>query len=303
VNFTDCSGSFCATPGLDLDNLNSDSYKGWIVVSRTRLEGLKSRIFQIAPGQTRNGVDLTVDDLSTGNCLYAESDVRDDNQVQFIKSAPFNLSAVANPVLSFGSLYEQNQDNCDGVEYSINGGSTWMPVVYYVDELDSGGDIKLNSDTTVSTTTFTDPADGSASWIDSGVPKGGNYGDALLAPINPSVARFVHPRENDNPIIDKRLEVFRLPAASHKSDVRLRFFQIGTASWYWAVDNIMFYDVPASPSVTLSISRNGALYWTGTGTLQVAPSVTGPWTVAPSQANPQTIAFGGASSFYRIGAP
>ncbi len=304
VNFTDCSGSFCQTPGADLDNLSSDTYRGWTVVSRSRLETLKSGIFQIAPGQTRNGVDLGVDDLSTGNLIYAESDSRDGYQVQFIKSSPFNLSAVANPVLSFGSLYEQNQNNGDGVEYSVDGGNTWMPVVYYLDEADSGGDIRLHTDTTVDAVkTFTDTQNDTARWVDNGVQKGGNYGDPLLAPITQALGRFVYPRENDNANIDKRFEVFRLPAASHKSDVRLRFFQIGNGSWYFGVDNIAFYDAPAPPPVVLSATKNGTIYWTGTGTLFVAPSLNGPWTVAPSQTNPQTVTIGVSNSFYRIAAP
>ena len=306
-NFTDCSGSFCATPGLDLDNLNSDTYKGWVVVDRTRLAGLKGRIFNVAPGQTKNGVEVTVDDLSTGNLLYAESDVRDDDQAQFIKSSAFNLSAVSNPAISFGSLYEQNQDSIGAVEYSVDAGATWLPVVYYIDEADSGGDIRFNADTTVdAVATFTGANGDTATWVDAGVPKGGNYGDAIAAPITQALGRFVYPRVNDNSTIDKRLEIFRLPSASHKSDVRLRFAQIGTGSWYFGVDNIAFYDVaaPVAPRLSIALGAGSAsLYWNGTGTLQVAPSVTGPWTVAPSQANPQTVSVGGASSFWRIGSP
>lgn len=308
INFTDCSGTFCTTPGLDLDNLNSDSYKGWIVVDRTRLETLKSRIFQVAPGQTKNGVDVTVDDLSTGKLLYAESDVRDDDQVQFITSAPFNLSSIANPAISFGSLYEQNQDSIGAVEYSVDGGNTWLPVVYYLDELDSGGDIRINPDTTVdAVATFTNPNGDTATWIDNGVAKGGNYGDAIAAPITQALGRFVYPRDNDNPLVDKRLEIFRLPSASRKSDVRLRFAQIGTASWYFGVDNIAFYDVaaPPQPKLTITGAQGGSatLYWQGTGTLLVATSLGGPWTVAPSQANPQTVSLSGAQKFWRIGPP
>jgi hypothetical protein len=42
---------------------------------------------------------------------------------------------------------------------------------------------------------------------------------------------------------------------------------------------------------TLSIARNGSaitVSWTGAGTLQEAPQITGPWTDSLSQANPQT---------------
>ncbi len=307
LNFTDCSGAFCATPGLNLDNLNSDTYKAWVVVARTRLETLKSRIFNVAPGQTVNGVEVTVDTLTTGNLLYAETDVRDDDQVQFLKTSAFNLSAVNNPALSFGSLYEQNQDNIGAVEYSVDGGISWLPVVYYIDQADAGGDIRFNADTSVDAVATLTGANGdTATWIDAGVPKGGNYGDAIAAPITQALGRFIYPRVNDNSTIDKRLEIFRLPSASHKSDVRLRFAQIGTGSWYFGVDNLAFYDVaaPVTPSLSIASGISGtSLYWTGTGTLQVAPSVTGPWTVAPSQANPQSVSVSGTGSFWRIGPP
>jgi hypothetical protein len=301
-NFTDTG-----TPGLDLDNLNSDSYKPWVVVARTRLELLKTRIFQVAPGQTKNGVEVTVDDLSTGNLLYAETDVRGGNQVQFLKTSAFNLSAVANPALSFASLYEQNQDNLGAVEYSVDGGTSWLPVVYYLDQADNGGDIRFNADGSVdAVATFTGPNADTAAWIDAGIPKGDNYGDGIAAPITPALGRFIYPRVNDNPNIDKRLEIFRLPSASNKSDVRLRFAQLGTGSWYFGVDNIAFYNVaaPVTPNLNLVAGAGSAsIYWTGSGTLQVAPTVNGPWTAAPSQANPQTVSFSGAAGFWRIGPP
>jgi hypothetical protein len=304
VNFT--------TPGdagEDLDNLNSDTYKGWIVVSRDRLSGLKSRIFNVAPGQTLNGVEVTVDDLSQGNLLYAESDVRGGDQVQFITSKPFNLSAITNVVMSFASLYEQNQDNIGAVEYSVDGGATWLPVVYFLDIADSGGDIKLNADGSVDAlATLNSPNPDTAAWVDNGVQKGDKYGDALLAPITASIGNFIAPRINDDSTIDKRIEVFRLPAAGKKADVRLRFAQLGTGSWYFGVDNIAFYEDPAPVSnpveeATLTVSKSGGqitLSWTGGGTLQSADKVTGPWSTAASQTNPQNVTTSGTAKFYRV---
>ena len=90
-----------------------------------------------------NGVPVTITDLVQGNILYEESDVRSGNQVQFITTKAFNLSSVANPALSFFHLYNQNQDNIGAVEYSVDGGTNWLPVVYYLDQTDRGGDIVL----------------------------------------------------------------------------------------------------------------------------------------------------------------
>ena len=306
-NFTDCSGTFCQTPGKDINNLNSDSYRGWTVVARTTLEPLKTRIFQVAAGETLNGQPLTVDDLSSGNLLYAESDVRDGNQVQFIISKPFNLSQITNVVLAFASLYEQNQDSLGAVEYSVNGGTNWLPVVYFVDTKDSGGDIRLNLDGSVDAVkTMTDPNTDTAYWTDNGVPKGGKYGDGIAAPITQALAPYITPRWNDDRTVDKRMEAFRLPEAGKKTDVRLRFAQLGTGSWYFGVDNIGFYEDPApvtqAVSAKLAISLSGAnvtISWTGTGTLQETTAIGGSWTAAGNQSNPQTIAASG-TKFYRI---
>ncbi|HTI99551.1 MAG TPA: Ig-like domain-containing protein [Dongiaceae bacterium] len=61
-------------------------------------------------------------------------------------------------------------------------------------------------------------------------------------------------------------------------------------------------DLGFPPSVTpglLSI-QNGQLSWTGGGTLQAAPAVTGPWTNAVNQTNPQALAPTRQAEFYRL---
>jgi hypothetical protein len=53
------------------------------------------------------------------------------------------------------------------------------------------------------------------------------------------------------------------------------------------------------PPGLLSI-HNGQLSWTGDGTLQSAPAVTGPWTDKANQANPQPLSATNAAEFYRL---
>ncbi len=301
INYTDTD-----VPGDDIGNLHSDSYKGWVVVSADRLQTLKARIFNgPAPNQLSNGVPVT--SLSSGNLIYAESDVRAGNQVQFLYTKPYDLSAVKSAAVGFSSLYEQNQDNLGAVEYSVDGGTNWLPVVYYLDFVDSGGDIRVNPDTTVDAVlTFTEPNTDTAAWTVNGVAKGGNYGDGIAAPITQALGRFIAPRANDDSVEGKRFEIYRLPLASGKSDVRLRFAQIGTASWYFGVDNLGFYDVtpPVAPKMTLTQSPGGVtVSWIGAGTLLESATVTGPWTVSPVQVNPQSILTGVKAKFYRIGPP
>ncbi len=308
INFTDCSGSFCTTPGLNLDDLNSDSYRGWIVVSKDKLTTLKAKIFDgPAPGQTSNGVPVTM--MGSGNLLYAESDVRDGNQVQFIYTKPYNLSTVTNAAISFECFYEQNQDNLGAVEYSIDRGTNWLPVVYYLDFSSGGGDIRLNADGSVDAiATFETPDPEAAVWTQSGISKGPNYGDGILAPITQALGRCVAPRWNDNSTEGKRLEIYRLEKAGKQADVRLRFAQTGTASWYFGIDNLAFYDVPTAPIITeqpvitlrTATSTSLVISWTGSGTLQETTDFI-TWTPSASQANPQTINAGTGKKFYRVG--
>ena len=56
----------------------------------------------------------------------------------------------------------------------------------------------------------------------------------------------------------------------------------------------------ASPALVGGQMR---ISWSGSGTLQEAPSLTGPWTTAPSQANPQNVTPSGTMKFYRIRQP
>lgn len=313
LNFTDCSGEFCTTPGLDLDSLHSDSYKGWVVVSRERVEGLKSRITQgPAAGQVVNG--QAVEAIGEGNILYAESDVRSADQVQFITTKAFDLSNVNSVVLAFDSLYEQNQDNIGSLEYSVDGGTTWLPVVYYIDSIDGGGDIRFKTDGSVdAVATLTNPALETASWTDpvTNQTKGDTYGAFIAAPITEALSPYIVARVNDDPVEGKRVEVYRLWQADRKSDVRLRFAFGGTASWYWGVDNIAFYDAsapgtapgastPPDGEATLSFARTaGGLTLTYTGRLQSADNVTGPYTDVAGATSPHNVTATGSAKFYR----
>ncbi|HTL16660.1 MAG TPA: PA domain-containing protein, partial [Patescibacteria group bacterium] len=62
-----------------------------------------------------------------------------------------------------------------------------------------------------------------------------------------------------------------------------------------AVVPVLNTPVLSGGSITLS--------WSGSGTLQEATSITGPWSTSANQNNPQTIAVTGNNKFYRIHSP
>ncbi len=319
-NFT----AHCAD-GRDIASQTSESYENWVLVSTGNIPSIDGgRPFNLNPGETYNGTAVQNGDpvggtwpewLMSGNVLYAESDSRCNTdalgrgytgQTQFITSKAFNLSALTKGVvMTLSSIYEQNQDSIGSIEYSVDGGTTWLPVAYFLEP----PDIKYKSDGTVDAVkTFTDANTDTSSWVDNGVSKGGKYGDCLGATITDALSLYVVPRVNDDQVEGKRVEIYRLDQATGKSDVRLRFGQLGTDSWYFAVDNIVFYDVAGAVTTPaqLSIQRQAAgvsVSWTGSGTLQEAATVNGPWTASGSQANPQTVSTTGAAKFLRVVAP
>ena len=76
-------------------------------------------------------------------------------------------------------------------------------------------------------------------------------------PISQALAPYVVNR-NDTALA-RRVEAIRLPAASKKSQVRLRFTHYGSCGWEWGIDNIAFYDIASAggaPVVGANIGLN-----------------------------------------------
>jgi hypothetical protein len=63
-----------------------------------------------------------------------------------------------------------------------------------------------------------------------------------------------------------------------------------------------FSPLPVFDSPSL-VGGQMRISWSGSGTLQEAPALTGPWSAAASQANPQSVAPSGTMKFYRISQP
>ena len=315
---------------FDPTDPNGPAYANFLCVDLTTFSGIEGDSVNTAPGEMINGVPLVqlVADPSQ-NVLIAESDNRSGSspgQTQFGMSERFDLTGVTNPVLAWASIQKQNQDNINAVEYSVDGGATWAPVIYYLDGhkfQDAGDpeDLQINPDNTVNVinSLFHDTAPGEIpTWTDSTGDVNNTYASAIAAPISQNLAPFFAPRVNDDKYDGKRIEVVRLPLAANKSDVRLRVAQIGTCSWYFGLSQIAFFDVapsgatvptglPATTTTGTSLAVSAAtgkvtITWTGSGTLQSATSLTGAWTAvtpAPS-GNSYTATIGSGDLFFRV---
>jgi len=242
-------------PGVfSLDDFNSDSYLNWVTIGQAHYETVyyftddytspgfpevAGNRRQMIPPIVENGEFLT--NLCSGNLMVAESDQRDGSQVQVLFTKDYDFTGLSNIYVSFHNINEQNQDNVCSVEYSIDQGTNWLPLLYMLDDgtTDSdGSDVVTNPATgqidvyATFETARSDQAHGLA------------YGSFIGAPITPALIPYIRPCRNDDPVQQKRIEVFGLPAAANQPNVRMRFMQAGTGSWYFDIDNLGFYSIP-----------------------------------------------------------
>lgn len=311
------------TPDLDLGNLDSASFANWVVLDVSRFTGSfvtysdpenpdswetdYQRVLAPNPLNVVNGQVVT--NLATGRMLFANSGYRNGaSQVLFAFSPDYDLTGKTDVHLVFNSLYEQNQDSMGALEYSIDGGANWLPIVYLLDR----NDILQTDGVVDAELTFNEPSSGVAVFTnDNGETVGGNYGAFIAAPISPALAPYLSGRVDDNRSESKRVEKFRLTQADNQKTVRLRFAYAGTDSWYWGVDNVGFYSIATTvtpPSLSYSVGANGlTLSWpAGTGSVLESASGVGQttWNPVPGvTGNSVTVPFSAGAEYFRLRQP
>jgi hypothetical protein len=228
----------------------------WVVISRSTLSNLFNVVdggadfpstLNVAPNQVINGALVT--DLISSNFAFAVSD-RSDNQkqIQYLFTGDYNLSGVNNVYLSFHNIYTQNQDSMGSVEYSIDGGATWLPALYMLD----GPDILRDSQGNIDAYRTFAVIHGDVPNVDANTVGNGNYGRYIGVTSNQwaSLAPFLSARVDDNQVESKRVEILRLAQADNHSAVRFRLTQVGTWSWYFGIDDFGLYSISsASPPI------------------------------------------------------
>jgi hypothetical protein len=197
------------------------------------------------------------------------------------------------------------------VEYSIDGGTSWLPVVYYL----TGPDIVKNEAGAVDAeATFSAPLGDVARYLDeAGAEQGGFYGAFIGAPVTAALAPYIEARTDDSATDGKRIEVRRLPAADGQSRVRLRFAHAGTDSWYFGLDNVGFYSIASAPAeqpvIRAALEAGGLrLTWPASATgfvlEQRAEVATGGWSaVAGVSGNSALVPVSGDRQWFRLRQP
>lgn len=256
--------------GNDPENPRSNTYLTWTVIGADRLTGV------FGPNRIANPA------VVHGHTMYAESDHRQGVQLQYLTSPDLQINGATNVELSFLSNYMQNQDSLGAVEYSVDHGQTWLPALYLLE----ASDIVRAADESIvdGTATFTRVDVDAVPVADGSKASGGTYGEHILSRPFSALGPFVAGRVNDDELSSRRLERHRLPGADKQATVRLRFTLIGSASWFWGIDEVKLLGVRTTQTTLVlgaSITTQGlVLTWSGADgpyQLQSRTSLEAPW--------------------------
>jgi hypothetical protein len=253
--------------GFNLDDLKSDSYADWVLITAAReFSWAGAPVNEPAdrtdlPPIVLNGQLLTISNFLSGNLMWAESDQRCGGcwgQYQEMHTADIDCTSRTNVFIAFHSFYEQNQDNMNLVEYSIDQGTNWLPVRYLFCTQGNGesSDIYYTNNAAGNPVIDIDPTfnkvDANRSWAPwpAGCtnttdcpPHGTNYGYYVNAPITTNLIPFIGGYTNDDTKSSKEIVVVRLAKADGQKTVRFRFVDTGTSSWFWGIDNLGLYEI------------------------------------------------------------
>jgi hypothetical protein len=258
--------------GFSLDDLNSDTYKDWVLVTAAREASWGAAFGEpddrtALPPIVLNGQLLTLSTFLSGNLMWEETDQRCGScwgQYQEMYTGDISCTGRTNVYVAFKSFYEQNQDNMNLVEYSVNQGASWLPVRYLFCTTGNGetSDIIYTNDAgghpvidVGQTFSRVDPSRGWAPWgpgcdYPATCPvHGTNYGLYLKAPISTALIPYIFGYTNDDTRSSKEIIVVRLPQADGQAKVRFRFLGDGTSSWFWGIDDFGLYEIN-TPTIT-----------------------------------------------------
>lgn len=320
AGWTEVSYTEIVNPQEDLGNLDSLSYATWTVVEADRFAGPLvgysdgvemtdyQRVLSVNPLNVVEGRVLR-EPLASGRFVFGNSGYRQGlSQVLYLYTPNYDLRGHSDVHVVYYSLWEQNQDSLGAVEFSIDGGQSWLPVVYMLDEPDIVLDENLNVDAVA---TFTQEHDDVATYFDPDLQWviGGTYETFIASAVSQDLAPFISPRVDDNSVESKRIEVFRLPQADDQAQVQFRFAHAGTDSWYFGIDNFGLYSiapVTEPPPLTIVQDAQGiTISWpeeAGAFVLESKSDLDEPtWQpVDVGGGNSYTVDPSGAAAFYRL---
>jgi hypothetical protein len=262
---TNCTTLF---GGWDLTDPVSDAYADWQttpitnIVSHFNYDG---RILNVFSPLFVNGALIT-NPLGSNNIVFAASDQRNGDQYDVMFTGDYNLSGQTNIYMAYNNMYSQENGQLGAIEYSINQGATWLPVVYMIDPRAAIITNGVVDPWSTMTNDFTRvPPDNCA--VDTTRTYYGQY-IAVAQSQWGTLAPYISLRAGSDHVTWHTVERFRLPQADNAATVRFRFVMVGNNYWDWGFDNFGLYSITEQPLQTTSVSKSGAsvtINWNGTG--------------------------------------
>ena len=245
-----------------LDASFSNAFADWLVVSFDRAAQFAAPPFYPNRALAQGFSELVNGRVSMmpirGRYLYSLSANRGTSNVQILVTPAYDCSGRNGVHVAFQSGYEQAGSAIAALEYSVDDGATWLPVLYRVNAVHVVQDTAGKVDAVA---TLGRPRHPFPLFIDErGQPRGIHLGDYIGTPISRELDPFIEGLRRDLVGRSNRMEVHRLPKADGQAKVRLRFAHAGRDGWYWAVDNFGLHEIPdgklAEPVEKLDVTRD-----------------------------------------------
>ena len=254
-----CTDPSSAAGTWDLFNERSDTYLDWVVIDITDAANPNyinwgPNILNVNGPIVVDGIPVSV--LGSNNVAMAVSDGRSGSQINYLFTRDYDLSGKTNIYVAFGSMFTANGDSLGALEYSINQGTTWLPILYmlpaYYGPLTDpigGIDIITNLDGSIDASNTLAVFHTDVAYCQT-TGMGNNYGAFIGVDQSlwSTLAPYIQGRIDDNQSESHRFEKYRVPQADGQNNVRFRFVQAGTDSWDWAIDNFGLYSIPPNPA-------------------------------------------------------
>jgi len=295
----------------DILSPSSDTYANFQTVPREIIQfnfNYDGRITNIAYPLFVNGVFIT-STLASNNIIFAASDQRPNGpQVDYLFTKDYDLTGQTNVFLALWNMFSQENGELGAIEYSINQGATWLPVIYMIDPRSAIVNTGVVDALATMTNIFTrvQPNNCTAD------PDNTYYGKFIGVASNlwSTLGPYISLRAGSDHNTYHTIEQFRLPQADNQANVRFRFAFTGKDYWDWGFDNFGLYSITPTPLQITSISKVGTsviVNWNGTGVnsasgLQKSTSINPPnWVTIPGTIGLSTYtdAFSAGGAYYR----
>ena len=259
----------------DIHDPTSDNYANFAIVPVgiiTTNFNYDGRINNVLSPLVVNGA-LVTSPLGSNMIAFAASDQRSAGpQYDVMFTSDYNLTGQSNIWVGFNNMWSPERGEFGSLEYSTNHGSSWLPVVYYLNN-DSTAVVYTNGvfDPVATITNTVWPTPRLQPDNCSADPSVLTYSKFLGVDSSwwASLGPYIILGQRGDHVTYHRVEKYRLPWADGQANVRFRFAFSGRDMWDWGFDNFGIYSIPpgAMPQITSSYNSGGNIIinWNGTG--------------------------------------